>query len=58
MEGNKIIASKLWNVSVNKKNLNMYEIKTSYHGKYLKIFYPLVVMHRKKNPLVRFFDAS
>ena len=28
--------------------LRTYEIKTSYHGKYLKSFYPLVVMHRKK----------
>ena len=33
-----------WNV---KKNLGLYEVKTSYHGKRLNDFYSLIAMHQK-----------
>ena len=36
-----------------RKNLSMYEMKTSYHGKCLNDFYSLVAMHIK----IHFFAA-
>ena len=44
-------ASNLWNVSVRKENLSMYEIKTSYHGKCSIDFYSWVAMHQKTHLL-------
>ena len=36
-----------------KKNLSIYEIKASYHGKYLNDFYLLVAMHQKLTSSLR-----
>lgn len=44
-------ASNLWNVSVRKENLSMYEIKTSYHGKCSIDFYSWVAMRQKTHLL-------
>ena len=50
-----LIFEMCWSVS---KNLGMYEIKTSYHGKCLNDFYSPIAMHQKTHSFTALTHSS